>query len=64
MMRRQPVGLASDPATPLGVRRRDGAEKREVVGLGQPPAAACDSAERHVCLFCYAGIILFVCKLE
>lgn len=46
-MRREPVGLAGDPAASLSVSRRDGQEKREIVGLGQPPAAACDSAERH-----------------
>lgn len=45
---RQAVGLAGDAAAALGVRRRDRCEEREVVGLGQPPAAASDSAERHL----------------
>lgn len=47
MVGRQPVGLARDPAASLGVGRRDWRQEREVVGLGQAPAAAGDSAERH-----------------
>lgn len=48
VVRGQAVGLAGDAAAAAGISGGDGRQQREVVGLGQPSAAAGYTAVRHL----------------